>query len=196
MALRQSKIIQNKPQYKLSVERQEDSVTPSIHTVSIIREIFDSEGNLEATRVDQYNFSTEELQRFAEAFSFQSRQKMTDKELFERTLQFLESIYSDKGGWGLTIAGDPEIYSINEALRERIYGKNTDVVSISGYIPADIAKQKADAIVNSLIGENNADKWWSSRNKSFDMRTPAGVWLEDHMRVYNYLIYWTEIALD
>jgi hypothetical protein len=113
---------------------------------------------------------------------------MEDKELFERTLQFLESVYSDNGGWGLTIAGDPEIYSIIEALRERVYRKNSNVVSIAGYVPANIAKEKATAIVNSLVGEDNADKWWSSRNKAFDMRTPAGIWLEDHMRVYKYLI--------
>jgi hypothetical protein len=71
--MRTTKIIQDKPYYRLFVRKQENSTTENIHTVEIVRETLDSEGNLEVSQVDQYNFSTEELQRFAESFLYYSR---------------------------------------------------------------------------------------------------------------------------
>lgn len=51
-----------------------------------------------------------------------------------------------------------------------------------------IAKQRSIVLVIAMVGGELADKWWSSPNKAFDMRTPAGVWLEDYYKVYEYLM--------
>lgn len=50
-------------------------------------------------------------------------------------------------------------------------------------------KQRSVALVQALVGEDLADAWWNSPNKAFDMRTPAGMWIEDYRRVHNYLMH-------
>ena len=56
-------------------------------------------------------------------------------------------------------------------------------------ITEDIAKRQSHALVIALVGEDLADDWWNTRNRAFDMRTPAGMWREDYMRVYDYLMH-------
>jgi hypothetical protein len=51
-----------------------------------------------------------------------------------------------------------------------------------------IAKQRSNVLVIALVGGKLADKWWSSPNAAFDMRTPASIWLEDYTKVYTYLM--------
>ena len=51
-----------------------------------------------------------------------------------------------------------------------------------------IAKQRSIVLVIALVGVELADKWWSNPNKAFDMRTPAGMWVEDYHKVYEYLM--------
>ena len=51
-----------------------------------------------------------------------------------------------------------------------------------------IAKQRSIVLVIALVGGELADKWWTTPNKAFDMRTPSGVWIEDYHKVYNYLM--------
>lgn len=52
-----------------------------------------------------------------------------------------------------------------------------------------VAKQRAQALLTVLVGSKLVDTWWNSPNKAFDNQTPAGVWLEDYAKVYNYLMY-------
>lgn len=55
-------------------------------------------------------------------------------------------------------------------------------------ISEHIAKQRSNALVITLVGGNLVDKWWSSPNKAFDMKTPEVMWIEDYTKVYNYLM--------
>lgn len=60
--------------------------------------------------------------------------------------------------------------------------------SINSDISEYVAKQRSVVLVIALVGKNLADEWWNSPNRAFDMRTPAGMWIEDYHRVYNYLM--------
>ena len=51
-----------------------------------------------------------------------------------------------------------------------------------------IAKQRSQWLLTAMLGKNLVDHWWSTPNKAFDMRTPAGMWVEDYVKVYNYLM--------
>jgi hypothetical protein len=51
-----------------------------------------------------------------------------------------------------------------------------------------LAKKRSIAIVTALVGKDMADRWWNSPNKAFNMRTPAGMWIEDYHMVYDYLL--------
>ena len=51
-----------------------------------------------------------------------------------------------------------------------------------------IWKQRSNALLIALVGENLVDAWWNSKNKAFDNRTPAGQWIEDPESVYDYLM--------
>lgn len=51
-----------------------------------------------------------------------------------------------------------------------------------------VMKQRAVVLVISMVGKDLADTWWNSPNKAFNGRTPAGMWIEDHESVYNYLM--------
>lgn len=50
------------------------------------------------------------------------------------------------------------------------------------------AKQRCQWLITAMVGKDLAEAWWSSPNKAFDMRTPAGVWVEDYHKVYEYLM--------
>ena len=43
-------------------------------------------------------------------------------------------------------------------------------------------------ILEALVGINAMDIWWNSPNRAFDMRPPKEMILEDHKRVYRYLL--------
>jgi hypothetical protein len=49
-------------------------------------------------------------------------------------------------------------------------------------------KQRSVALAIALFGKEAADKWWNTPNRTFEGRTPAGVWLEKPEDVYNYLM--------
>ena len=49
-------------------------------------------------------------------------------------------------------------------------------------------KQRCNQILESLVGSNSTDKWWTSPNKAFDLCTPEDQWKIDHRRVINYLL--------
>lgn len=49
-------------------------------------------------------------------------------------------------------------------------------------------KQRSVALAIAFFGKEAADKWWNTPNRAFEGRTPAGVWLENPEKVYNYLM--------
>ena len=51
-----------------------------------------------------------------------------------------------------------------------------------------LVKAKCDRILEAVVGPNAVDIWWSSPNRAFDMRPPKEMFLEDHKRVYRYLL--------
>ena len=50
------------------------------------------------------------------------------------------------------------------------------------------AKQRCQWLITAMVGKELADVWWSTPNRAFDMHTPAGIWLEDYLKVYKYLM--------
>ena len=60
---------------------------------------------------------------------------------------------------------------------------------MSEYNKEHITKQRSNALVIALVRKDMSDGWWNSPNKAFDGRTPAGMWIEDYQRVYNYLMH-------
>lgn len=46
-----------------------------------------------------------------------------------------------------------------------------------------------DRLIEALVGEEMAPRWWASPNKSFNNRTPAVVFEEDPRAVYEYLMW-------
>lgn len=55
-------------------------------------------------------------------------------------------------------------------------------------ISENIAKQRSQWLITAMLGKDLVDLWWNTPNKAFDMRTPAGMWVEDYAKVYNYLM--------
>lgn len=47
--------------------------------------------------------------------------------------------------------------------------------------------QFCERIVISLVGEDYAQKWWTTPNKAFNGRTPSVQWLYDKNDVIQYL---------
>ena len=48
-------------------------------------------------------------------------------------------------------------------------------------------KEHAVQLIIALVGEKLADQWWYSPNFAFDNRTPAGEWIRNPKRVYDYI---------
>ena len=48
-------------------------------------------------------------------------------------------------------------------------------------------REYADWLVECIVGTGLVEKWWESRNKSFDMQTPNQMWIDDKKRVLYYL---------
>lgn len=55
-------------------------------------------------------------------------------------------------------------------------------------ISENTAKQRSQWLLTAMLGKDFVDLWWNTPNKAFDMRTPAGMWIEDYAKVYNYLM--------
>lgn len=48
-------------------------------------------------------------------------------------------------------------------------------------------KEYADALVASLIGENQVEQWWNSPNRAFNGFTPLETWERENTKVLSYL---------
>ena len=52
----------------------------------------------------------------------------------------------------------------------------------------NLMKEKYDKLLMALLGkEALVEKWWVSKNKAFDMKTPLEMYAEDPNRVDKYL---------
>ena len=49
-------------------------------------------------------------------------------------------------------------------------------------------KTQCNNLLRALVGENHMDLWWNSRNKAFDLLTPAEIFELDPNKVLNYLL--------
>jgi hypothetical protein len=50
-------------------------------------------------------------------------------------------------------------------------------------------RKRCNSLLTALMGKNNIDLWWNSRNKHWDMKTPNEQWEIDYESVYNYLMH-------
>jgi hypothetical protein len=53
-----------------------------------------------------------------------------------------------------------------------------------------IMKKRCDVLLIALVGKDLAPKWWDSRNKAFDDKTPSEQWEIDPQSVYDYLMFY------
>jgi len=49
-------------------------------------------------------------------------------------------------------------------------------------------KKRCDMLLTVMLGKNNVEDWWQSRNKAFDMKTAKEQFDIDPKIVYNYLM--------
>jgi hypothetical protein len=47
----------------------------------------------------------------------------------------------------------------------------------------------ADQLVESMVGKNMIESWWTSPNQAFEGRTPETQWAEGSDSVVNYLMH-------
>ena len=47
----------------------------------------------------------------------------------------------------------------------------------------------ADQLVESMVGKNMIESWWTSPNQAFDGRTPEDQWTQGSDAVVNYLMH-------
>ena len=50
-------------------------------------------------------------------------------------------------------------------------------------------KENLNKVVVALVGEANAEAWWSGPNKGFDGKTPNEAYQEDPRQVRDYLMW-------
>ena len=50
-------------------------------------------------------------------------------------------------------------------------------------------RKVADQLVESMVGKNMIESWWTSPNQAFDGRTPETQWAEGSDSVVNYLMH-------
>ena len=48
-------------------------------------------------------------------------------------------------------------------------------------------RKNAIGLVVALVGYDESDSWWASKNDAFERKTPAEMWIKDPDRVYKYL---------
>jgi len=51
-------------------------------------------------------------------------------------------------------------------------------------------RNQCNIMLKALLGENNFQQWWNSKNKAFDDKTPEEVWVEDSEKVFDYLVFY------
>lgn len=49
-------------------------------------------------------------------------------------------------------------------------------------------KQDTHACLVGMLGEKLANDWWNNKNAAFDNQTPAGEWIRNHIKVYDYVM--------
>lgn len=52
----------------------------------------------------------------------------------------------------------------------------------------ELMRKRSEALVMAMVGEKLSGKWWESKNKAFEMRTPEQQWKVDPDSVYTYLL--------
>lgn len=52
----------------------------------------------------------------------------------------------------------------------------------------EIKRLRSEAVITALVGPSLSAKWWNSRNKAFDLKTPNEMWEIDSDIVYNYIM--------
>lgn len=52
----------------------------------------------------------------------------------------------------------------------------------------DNIKKRCDWLLTAMLGKDNVDAWWQSRNKAFDMKTAQEQFDVDPEVVYRYLL--------
>jgi len=50
-------------------------------------------------------------------------------------------------------------------------------------------RKRCDSLLTVLMGKNNIESWWNSKNKNWVMKTPNEQWEIDYESVYNYLMH-------
>jgi hypothetical protein len=62
-------------------------------------------------------------------------------------------------------------------------------------IRANNIRKRCEWLVIAMVGKVNSDKWWNSKNKAFDMRTPEEQYQLDPEKVYNYLMHYSDYTI-
>lgn len=47
---------------------------------------------------------------------------------------------------------------------------------------------RCNFLLSALVGPEQVEKWWDSRNMAFDEKTPREIFDKDPQEVYNYLM--------
>jgi hypothetical protein len=53
---------------------------------------------------------------------------------------------------------------------------------------SEILKQRCDCLLTAMLGKDNVEGWWQSKNKAFDMKTAQEQFDIEPEVVYNYLM--------
>jgi len=56
----------------------------------------------------------------------------------------------------------------------------------------EVLKQRCDQLLQAMLGEEFAPRWWQSPNKYWNLETPLAVFERDPNDVYGYLMRVTE----
>lgn len=59
---------------------------------------------------------------------------------------------------------------------------------MNSYEKIQLMRQRCEVSILSIMGAEQAPKWWNSRNYAFDMKTPLEMFDLDPERVYTYVI--------
>lgn len=59
-------------------------------------------------------------------------------------------------------------------------------------ISAENYKKRCDWLLTAMLGKDNVDGWWKSRNKAFDMKTAEEQFAVDPESVYQYLLNYVQ----
>ena len=95
------------------------------------------------------------------------------------------------GDYGTAVAGvDEPTYTATEMFdgaRKNLEQYYRRVMPECYFMSELELKQHCNDMILALVGVDNVDDWWQSKNRAFKNRAPAGVFLEDPEKVYLYL---------